>query len=119
MKETLLVALLLVIPPAHSMTGNDILNSCAAVIEPSGLSDEKSAMEGMHCIGYVNGLNDMAVVASHITNKQLYCLPATGLESGQVVRVFLKWLKDNPAQLHETARTSFLIAMRQAFPCEG
>ena len=100
------------------MTGNDVLNQCRSLFQNDASVEQ--AMEGISCAGYVSGLNDMAVLTSILLEKPGYCLPRKeGLGNGQVIRVFLLWLEKHPAELHESARSLFLTAMGEAFPCSA
>jgi hypothetical protein len=76
------------------------------------------------CTGYVRGLLDAytdweAVDMNEkqkVTNRP--CLPHdVGLSAGQGIRIIVKYLKDNPANLHQPAMVLGGVALRQAFPC--
>jgi hypothetical protein len=47
-----------------------------------------------------------------------FCLPADGISTDQAIKVFLKWARDHPEELHKRARLSLLIALKEAFPCQ-
>jgi len=105
---------------AKAETGNDIINLCGPMIR--GLSgdpaDIAETLQASHCAGFVAGMNDMATVLMDLFERKLYCLPREGLELGQILRVFIKWLEEHPADLHGTARTLFIQSMRDNFPCD-
>ena len=50
--------------------------------------------------------------------SKLFCPPVGGMSVDQQIRIVTKWLKENPAELHRSARMSVLVAYIQAFPCE-
>ena len=104
---------------AAQRTGNDIINACPYVFDTDSAASPEKLFAATDCFGYVAGLNDMAVLLFGITGKSLYCLPKKeGLEGGQVLRVFLKWLEEHPESLHESGRSLFVSAMGEAYPCE-
>jgi hypothetical protein len=73
------------------------------------------------CTEYVLGMLDMyAMMADpRVGNaKPLACLPDSGISGDQGIKIFLKWANDHPEQLHNSARMSFLVALRWAFPCQ-
>ena len=97
--------------------GNDVLFKCSGLFKDDPSIEQ--LVEGNWCAGYIGGLNDMAVLQAGLTKVAFYCSPKKeGLETGQVIRVFLLWLESHPAVPHESARSLFLMAMRDSFPCE-
>ena len=102
---------------ARAFTGNDVLNYCPTALNIENATSPEALMKSMHCIGYVGGLNDATRMLQDFYAKHSYCIPETGLQNDQVVRVFLKWLAEHPETLHESARGLFLTAMGAAFPC--
>jgi len=118
----LLLAILLTICPlasAQQETGNDVLHACSILFDTDNETSMEKAFQGMNCAGYVAGLNDMAALMQGLTKTNFYCLPKKqGLETGQTIRVFLKWLQEHPETLHESARSLFISAMGEAFPCK-
>lgn len=102
---------------ANATTGNDILAKCQFILQDGGVESVEEALAGTHCAGYVGGLNDMLALWRDFDERVAYCTPREGLETVQVIRVFAKWLKENPERLHETARLLFFASMRDSFPC--
>jgi len=99
-------------------TGNDVLNDCPIVYDTSNAASPQQLFSGMDCVGYIAGINDMAALMQGLNKTNLYCLPKKqGLETGQILRVFLKWLQEHPETLHESARSLFISAMKDNFPC--
>jgi len=76
----------------------------------------------IRCTGYVGGgLLDMYSMMADPRiggGQPLVCLPADGISNDQAIKIFLEWTSDHPEQLHNTARITFLIALRFAFPCQ-
>jgi len=98
-------------------TGNDILHECSLLLDANKIDTSSKIMTAGHCLGYLNGLNDMAIVWQAMEKVNHYCLPKNGLEGGQLVRVIIEGLKSRPSELHESARVSFLVIMKENFPC--
>ena len=115
--KPLALALLLCALNAHALSGNDILNDCPAALGSADDLDVEQLLNGTNCMGYVSGLNDMVPLISGLANTRVYCPPQGGLDTGDAVRLFLKWLAAHPEQLAESARTLFISAMTQSFPC--
>jgi hypothetical protein len=70
------------------------------------------------CIRYLMGIADGIRMADYISKRQTICIPAQGISGDQVRLVFIKYATDNPAELHESARVSALLAFLKAFPCK-
>ena len=62
-------------------------------------------------VGYVSGVSDTLRVA------ELVCYPQ-GVTVNQTVKVVHKYLKDNPAQLHQDTVLLVSAALVEAFPCK-
>lgn len=105
MRRLILAGLIALPLQLSASTGNEILSDCPALFANDPEASPEAYMNGARCMGYVQGLSDMAVVLMQFTKTPIYCLPEeAGLETGQIVRVFVKWLEANPAVLHESAR---------------
>lgn len=118
--EKLIISLLLLFSTqlCHAeITGNDILTDCPYIFNDNK-SDHLKMVKASHCMGFISGLNDMAALFQSLFDTKAYCLPEKGLETGQVMRVFIKWLDEHPESLHESARSLFISAFNDAFPCK-
>ena len=75
-------------------------------------------MQSVFCIGYVSGfLDSMSVTVTSTGGRQNVCLPQHGITNDQAIRIFVKFLRENPKTLHESGRMSLYIALAKAFPC--
>jgi hypothetical protein len=75
--------------------------------------------QSLYCIGYVSGfLDGMSVAVTSTGGRQNVCLPQRGITNDQAIRIFVKYLRDNPQTLHETGRMSLYISLAKAFPCK-
>lgn len=115
-----LTALLLAVVVASAEAradGNELLTQCQQFIkvvekEP----DYDSGRAGM-CIGYVEGfISTTTFFSSNLEDDAKLCIPKT-VPNGQVVRVLVKYLKDNPAKLNKNKASLVWLAMRDAYPC--
>jgi hypothetical protein len=95
-----------------ALTGSDILDFCT---DPS---NKVSLSKGM-CIGFTNGVEEGYIFGTvlHGVTKKAFCKPK-GVSRGQVQLIVVKYLKDNPEQLHDFATLLIVKAMAQAFPCQ-
>jgi hypothetical protein len=66
--------------------------------------------------GYVAGAIDADVSQMNDLQQCWYQTPEKG-SLGQVVDVFIKYLREHPEQRHFTAHTLVLLSMTEAFPC--
>ena len=109
------------ISEAQESDGARFLRACgAAVKHQDGVTvSEQESLESLWCIGYVQGFVDSISVMQSLSsgNRQTVCLPQRGVANDQAVRIFVKYLRDNPQTLHESGRASLYIALAKAFPC--
>jgi len=84
------------------------------------------------CTGYLMGFADTMTLTENMLNAfgnilgpdakrplRLVCFPAgLSFDSTQLRRVWMKWAKDNPENLHKTASGLILIAFEKEWPCE-
>ena len=91
------------------LSGNKLLEHC----EKGGAS----FAEG-YCWGYVIGLADRSISAENIERKSdpSPCISA-GATVRQMVRVTVKYLRENPGKLHLDAAQLVWKGLARAFPC--
>ena len=84
------------------------------------------------CTGYLMGFADTMTLTENMLNAfgnilgpdakrplRLVCFPAgLSFDSTQLRRVWMKWAKDNPENLHKPASGLILIAFEKEWPCE-
>lgn len=129
MKILLLSLLVIAAPYCFSQkTGNDLLKQCSHAI---AAMDDEQQLQGTQnldvafCFGYISGVRDGAMSYQVFDRSkrqdtfERFCLPKEGIENGQMVRIVVKYLKDNPAKLHERAEWLILDALSNAFPCKA
>lgn len=100
-------------------TGNDLLRGCTAMVrgaDGAELSGEDAALS-LFWTGYISGFTDSYSITQMGQKPTMYCYPPQGIENGQVARIVVKFLKENPKELHQSARLCLLLALKSAFPC--
>lgn len=97
---------------ALAYVGSDYLKGCQKY-----LADNEGSLEDGVCMGYPRGVIETDQNWHQMIGPQTFCLP-DGANPDQFVRVAVKYLEDNPAQLHYNAAFSIHLALREAFPCE-
>jgi len=118
MKYLLTIVLLFSSNQASAATvfysGNEMLKMCEAYFSETG-----SVVDANVCVGYVTGIHDGQIVFSGWGDmKKTICLPGSGVKGGQLVRIVIKYLQENPEDLHLTAGSLVVNALVIAFPCE-
>lgn len=116
--------LLLIVPTTSHASGDGIdgsklLENCESVIDrPQSLGVSEGVGIGW-CLGLLNGLVSVnQVYQDRLGNESLFCLPEGGISNLQAARVVIKFLRDNPARLHEKGTFLALVALKDAFPCK-
>jgi Rap1a immunity proteins len=102
-------------PPDNGLlqTGNDYLAMCGSAFEAKGLS-------GVTCISYTwglfTGLSTTQRLFAALERAPMVCVPAT-VSMGQLARITLKWLQENPTSLHEPLGELMIVSWFNSFPC--
>jgi len=103
--------------PADSWTlktGNDYLGWCSTAVNGARLDD-------LFCLGYMRGLitginSTQTVYRAVMKQPLLICVPATA-KLGQLMKISLKYLNDNPAELHLPLGDLITASWFKSFPC--
>lgn len=106
---------------AQIQDGTWFLDACGAAVKQVDnvqLSANEAAVS-LYCISYVAGFVDAIPLVTKTTKgSPIICLPENGASNEQAIRVFVKYLRENPEQLHESGRTSLFISLARTFPCK-
>jgi hypothetical protein len=94
-------------------TGNDYLTMCGAALETKGLSGVTCAS---YTLGLFTGLSTTQRFFAELEQAPMVCVPAT-VSVGQLARITLKWLQENPANLHEPLGELMIVSWFKSFPC--
>ncbi len=103
--------------PAQAITGNKILEYCKKkeVTKDSNIVDFQNDAS---CRGFIVGAVDgMHYFNLYLNLQNKFCFPK-GVTSGQIRKVVVKYLEDNPQRLHEYYVPIIFSAMKEAFPCK-
>jgi len=106
--------------PAHSETGNGLLQACEALereIRISGRDVQLPERADVHiCWGYMGAVQDFSVMVDD--GKTLFrSCPGPKTTLTQLIRVFTNYARTHPQELHEKASRVVYRAMLSAFPC--
>ena len=96
-------------------SGNELLQWCGET------QDGRQANEKLRCIGFIAGTEETlefwkVMNEDSIPKPLRFCFP-DGVTNGQIIKVFVKYLNDHPADLHHSAVTLFMQSQNEAFPC--
>lgn len=104
---------------AFSLNGGDIVANCPAGLDANKATNAAALLSGVHCVGYVRGLNDAVQLNQRNSSEKKFCEPQKDVSSNEIVRIFVNWLQSHPESTNLSAATSFLSAMKASFPCSG
>jgi hypothetical protein len=103
-------------------TGNDYLSVCSRALDDDPTADSRTArMDELACLGFtwgvLSGLNaTQTVYEGFLQQPKVLCLP-TGVNVNQLMRVSVKFLTENPAQLHRSLGELIMVSWIASFPC--
>jgi hypothetical protein len=108
------------IDPTES--GNAFLRDCSVVEKVERTNAEETRAVG--CVMYIRGAlagaayeeGRMEGLYKHPVTSS-HCFPEAGVEADQLVRIILKYVRDNPAKAHELTIGQVMSALCEAFPC--
>jgi hypothetical protein len=121
----LLVSSCLVAQDDWKADGSSLLTKCSLAVrifDGEKLSSG-DAVDGGICVGYIWGSHDtdymVQMLEEHqkITMMKHACTPSNASTS-QMVRVVVKYLRDNPDRLNMPASVLVTDAIRSSFPCK-
>ena len=99
-------------------SGNRLLEQCGAFLRLiDKRSDNYEPLSAGMCAGYIQGASDFNTVQFATTGEGNFCIPEQ-VNLGQKIRILVKYLHDNPAELHEPRFLLVIRAFSDAFPCE-
>ncbi|WP_343123448.1 MULTISPECIES: Rap1a/Tai family immunity protein [unclassified Lysobacter] len=121
----IVLVLMCISAPARSAdaNGTTLLRDCGAAVrymDDDNLKNVETVQGSAFCFGLVQGVVTTNQIYQKITpDKALFCVPPTGVNNGQAARVVAKYLRDNPKELHQPDTFLVVMALRDAFPCQG
>jgi hypothetical protein len=95
----------------EAMTGNELIEHCDKFgVEVTSEDWQQNA----YCMGYIVGvIHGM----EYLDFKKQICIPTKNVKQGQIIKVVIKYLNDNPQRLHEQYTHIIYLAITEAFPC--
>ena len=117
----LLLATGAVSTPAHSETGNGLLQACEALEREMRISGDNIQLPNRtdvhRCWGYMGAVQDFSTAADQTGKRTLGFCPDEKTTLTQFIRVFTNYARMHPEELHERAHLLVWRAMLSAFPC--
>lgn len=105
---------------AEGGDGNELLGQCQYYIKlvDGGTVRTDAHFDAGECGGFVDGVVTSTIFYSDDLNKDgKFCVPGTATHS-QMVRVVVKYLKDNPKMLNKERTGLVWLALKDAYPCK-
>ena len=101
---------------AAGMDGNGLLSNCQRALRAFGEGDTSArSLEAGICLGYAAGYRDALDYQKLYTPIEI-CIPDAAT-NGQIMRVLVKFLEENPEQLHQNAGALAFAALKIAYAC--
>jgi Rap1a immunity proteins len=103
-------------------SGNSFLRLCSSIEKEQRTDPETQLVIG--CVLYLAGFVQGAEISNTATTIKIkptvvpmpFCRP-DGVENAQLVRVLLKYIRENPEDAHRDTMLLALWAFEKAFPC--
>ena len=104
----------------YVFTGKEIYESCTHALAGLDKTGEYDDHRFGVCAGYIAGIVDFHTVATTVESlpSDMFCLPKN-ISTAQVIRDVRQYLEDNPEKHHDLAAYLVLLALREAYPCQG
>lgn len=98
--------------------GSELLTQCQHAIKAAEMEKVYDPFQAGMCMGMVQGVQSTVYFLSDdLTNESKFCIPEKA-KIGQLVRVVVKYLKENPKFLNEGETGLIWLALRGAYPCK-
>lgn len=106
---------------AETNDGSDLLKKCGEALKILDGAPEQDArfQYSAYCYGFISGFAATISITKNVKGGlRPLCLPKDGIANHQGVRIFVKYLRDNPQQLHWSGGLLLYDSLEQAFPCK-
>jgi hypothetical protein len=119
MRLILIAFLLLAYPSFSYADGNEFLANCKVTLE---MIDDKqtsgSAFSAGSCMGTIQGMRYMNSLYEPELSKEeaFFCIPEKA-QAGQLIRVVVKYLQENPSKLHQHEALLITFAFSEVYSC--
>ena len=101
--------------PSPTTTG-DYFNQCKTQDNPR--RDPFTMTNRMSCISFFKGFQVGQIVGSTGNQNPAVCIPAS-TDFDELIRVFVKYVQDNPSVMQERIVTGVNRAFKAAYPCKA
>jgi hypothetical protein len=113
-------------PDLISQSGNAFLRTCSVIDKQTSEQTALDQIMDMVCVTYIRGFAEGVYVQQNFAEHTLhhsvdvpFCLPDDGIEGGQMAKIVLKYIRDNPATAHQPTMLLAASALSHAFPCRS
>jgi hypothetical protein len=107
-----------VIAADATFDGNELLGQCQSYIKLIDGERTTDYFSGGVCAGFVQGISETVYFYSDgLKKNEKFCKP-DGVTNAQLVRIVLKYLKDNPKDLNQARMGLVWSALMDAYPCK-
>lgn len=114
---SMLSALVFVPLPALA-DGNKLLENCKAAVTFMESKQLKDEFKIGVCFGMIQGVrNTMINLNNAVRMEYQLCWPENGISNGQAARIVVKYLEENPADLHKDEVLLAMGAFVNAYRC--
>lgn len=98
--------------------GNELLGQCQQYIRFMESEVNFDYIDAGRCSGFVQGVgSSTSLYSEFIPSKLKFCTP-DGATNSQLVRIVVKYLKDNPKTLNDDKTVLVWRALLEAYPCK-
>lgn len=114
------------LPEVPETSGNAFLRVCSALDRAvlDGTETVETFQNIANCVGYIHGFIkgitvEQVFVEGYTHQKEVpvpFCLPDK-VENGQIVRIVLKYIRDNPAVANQPTSVLIMKALGKSYPC--
>lgn len=106
-----------------STSGNAYLRECSVIEKDMNDLTQPDMKYLFSCIAYTEGVLDgiqaedaFQKVTAGKSQTAPFCVPDAA-DNGQIIRITLKYIRNNPEEAHQRTAVLILEALREAFPC--
>jgi len=99
-----------------SITTGDYFSQCKSQDNPR--QDPFTLRNRMSCISFFKGYQVGQIIGSTGNQNPAVCIPGS-TDVDELIRVFVKYVQDNPAVIHERIVTGVTRAFIAAYPCKA
>jgi hypothetical protein len=103
-----------VIDSAHSLA-----HACRLVerMSTAGTKATRVPADAVVCVGYMQAMQDFAVLSDENQQRLLGTCPAATTTLGELIRAFLDYFRSHPDRADEKAAVAVIRSFQDAYPC--